>query len=622
MDTCPLCTESLENGQVITKLGEKGCEGVNKASKERQDSLNLQPGQYVHKTCRQSYTNAKSIFYRKRKLETQSESSSTKRVLRSENMFNFKEVCLFCGKSTKLGDQSMKNVYYVRTFDFQEKVLEDCATRQDTWSDIVFARIQCVQDLHAADAVYHQMCSVNFRTKRGIPKQFKSEEVEPNRAGRPSIDKTDVAFLRVAQFLEENDDEQISINDLTLKMKEFLEGTTYEPYSFKHMKQKLLSHFGEKIIISNSCGKKNIVTLTSTASSILEQFYKMPKQENTAAEKLRIIETAAKLLKNDIKSIDIDKTMYPEFENIESDIDNYAYLPSTLRCLLEDVFAGKDTLFKVASIGQAIIQSCRPRSIVAPLQIGLGVQMHRQFGSRFLIDALYKHGYCSSYSEVCMYERSAVVHQGTEITGYKPEMFIQHVADNVDHNIRTIDGLGTFHGMGIVTTVTPGNNATKPIPRVTVSSDDVMAVGKINIAYFKPRENFKSLLKFKKLTLYQTDDKTFNVDLFWKISWLLKPHRPSWNGFMQTVQHGNYPGKSTVLFMPMIDMKSSDENCIYSTLCFVSEQARRYKSTPVLTFDQPLWWKASEILEHEAEGSVLRNIVLRMGGLHVEMSFL
>ena len=123
-------------------------------------------------------------------------------------------------------------------------------------------------------------------------------------------------------------------------MKEFLEGTTYEPYSFKHMKQKLLSHFGEKIIISNSCGKKNIVTLTSTASSILEQFYKMPKQENTAAEKLRIIETDAKLLKNDIKSIDIDKTMYPEFKNIESDIDNYAYLPSTLRCLLEDVFAG------------------------------------------------------------------------------------------------------------------------------------------------------------------------------------------------------------------------------------------------------------------------------------------
>ena len=187
-----------------------------------------------------------------------------------------------------------------------------------------------------------------------------------------------------------------------------------------------------------------------------------------------------------------------------------------------------------------------------------------------------------------MFERSAVVHQGTDITGYQPEMFIQHVADNVDHNIRTIDGLGTFHGMGIVTTVTPGNNATKPIPRVTVSSDDVMAVGKINISYFKPRENFQSLLKFKTLPLYQTDDKTYNVDLLWKISWLLKPERPSWNGFMQTVQHGPYPGKSTVLFMPMIDMKSSDESCIYSTLCFDSEQARRYKSTPILTFDQPL----------------------------------
>ena len=56
MDTCPLCTESLENGQAITKLGEKGCEGVNKASKERQESLNLQPGQYVH-------TNLSAVVY-------------------------------------------------------------------------------------------------------------------------------------------------------------------------------------------------------------------------------------------------------------------------------------------------------------------------------------------------------------------------------------------------------------------------------------------------------------------------------------------------------------------------------------------------------------------------------
>ena len=36
-----------------------------------------------------------------------------------------------------------------------------------------------------------------------------------------------------------------------------------------------------------------------------------------------------------------------------------------------------------------------------------------------------------------------------------PGSFVQWIADNVDHNSRTIDGKNTFHGMGIVTSVTP-----------------------------------------------------------------------------------------------------------------------------------------------------------------------
>ena len=105
------------------------------------------------------------------------------------------------------------------------------------------------------------------------------------------------------------------------------------------------------------------------------------------------------------------------------------------------------------------------------------------------IDCLLLHGFSSSYSEVQMYERSAAVHHGTDITTHTPDMFLQHLADNVDHNIKTLDGLGTFHGMGIITTVTPGNLPTKPVPRVTVTSEDVIAVGKVHnifMSYFKP----------------------------------------------------------------------------------------------------------------------------------------
>lgn len=63
------------------------------------------------------------------------------------------------------------------------------------------------------------------------------------------------------------------------------------------------------------------------------------------------------------------------------------------------------------------MQAIRPRALVVPLQIGLGIQVHRQIGSRFLVDTLHKLGFCSSYSEIQKFERSAAFHQGTEISG-------------------------------------------------------------------------------------------------------------------------------------------------------------------------------------------------------------
>ena len=69
--------------------------------------------------------------------------------------------------------------------------------------------------------------------------------------------------------------------------------------------------------------------------------------------------------------------------------------------------------------------------------------MHHHFGSRFLIDSLHQHGFCS-YSEVQMFERNAAVASGTELNIPDGDCLVQYVADNVDHNIRTIDGKTRF----------------------------------------------------------------------------------------------------------------------------------------------------------------------------------
>lgn len=60
---------------------------------------------------------------------------------------------------------------------------------------------------------------------------------------------------------------------------------------------------------------------------------------------------------------------------------------------------------KISAIGQAIAQCSRPNSVIAPLQIGLGVHVHRSFGSRCLVDTLNRLGFCCSYSEVKKLEK-------------------------------------------------------------------------------------------------------------------------------------------------------------------------------------------------------------------------
>ena len=165
---------------------------------------------------------------------------------------------------------------------------------------------------------------------------------------------------------------------------------------------------------------------------------------------------------------------------IETEAETNAnLLPQTLKLLLEGILASKDDV-KVASIGQAIIQAARPRVILAPLQVGLAVQLHHHFASRFLIDTLHRLGFCSSYQEAQLFNQNAALDQGTDIPDYNGE-FVQYVADNVDHNVRTLDGNDTFHGMGMIATVTPGTKPTSCVPRRQVSPQNISASGIVEI---------------------------------------------------------------------------------------------------------------------------------------------
>ena len=54
-------------------------------------------------------------------------------------------------------------------------------------ANAVQARILHVSNLHAADAVYHRVCSVNFRTMKQIPVAYEGEARASKavKSGRP-----------------------------------------------------------------------------------------------------------------------------------------------------------------------------------------------------------------------------------------------------------------------------------------------------------------------------------------------------------------------------------------------------------------------------------------------------
>lgn len=182
-------------------------------------------------------------------------------------------------------------------------------------------------------------------------------------------------------------------------MNQKLEDTTYEAYTYPYMKKNLQEHFGERLIQTEINGKQNVVTFRTTARVVLQDYYsKQQQKQDTAEEKIKLVQAAAKLIKEDIKAVETAHEVYPHCNDLTSQEAGIEYLPNTL---LKELFAEKKAGVKMASIGQAMMQATRPRVLLAPLQFGLGVQLYHQFSSRFLIDSLHHHGFFAVPTKKC-----------------------------------------------------------------------------------------------------------------------------------------------------------------------------------------------------------------------------
>ena len=112
--------------------------------------------------------------------------------------------------------------------------------------------------------------------------------------------------------------------------------------------------------------------------------------------------------------------------------------------------------------------------------------------------------------------------KGTNIKSLVDGCFMQHVADNVDHNLRTLNRLNTFHGMGIIAAITPAKVSRERVPRLSVSSDEIVRIGNLERVTFSKQGKVLQQTKFKALSEIKVADPTKILGDLWKCAWLLK----------------------------------------------------------------------------------------------------
>ena len=192
----------------------------------------------------------------------------------------------------------------------------------------------------------------------------------------------------------EKNDEQITVPFLTEKMSELSKAKSRDGYSKIYLKKRIEEGFQGQVVITNVYGNPDVITFRSTASKLLLDFQKSHVSENVEIEKMKIIKTAANMIKNAIKELKCNMNNYPTNDEIKRslDVESSSFCPTSLLHLL------------IASISQAIIQNSRPRSIITLILIALAVVLHRHFELRYLIDILHAFGFCASYSEVIKFE--------------------------------------------------------------------------------------------------------------------------------------------------------------------------------------------------------------------------
>ena len=241
----------------------------------------------VHKSCRRDFT------YKKRSFKTNEATTKDEpqpKLLRSSiGSCEFKRQYFLCGRSsTKDTKHTERNTILVETLlDFHRYLLEKCRRRNDTWSEEVYNRLNCCNDLVADEGRYHKICLQRFMLDKKSPDPGYGER------GRPRDEGIFHWFEMLCIWLEVDSDAELhTLKELHDKMSSCAGEESV--YCTKRLKQKLQERYGNKLYFAEVDGKPNVACFKGTAD----------------AE--GIVTTAAKVIMAEIRETKYDTSNYPK----------------------------------------------------------------------------------------------------------------------------------------------------------------------------------------------------------------------------------------------------------------------------------------------------------------------
>ena len=625
-DSCVICRVSFSSS-TDTDVSEVG-RGLERLLQFSENFGDVELAQYlqtrpaivrVHNRCRRNYTSKRRFDDKRSNDSAEPESSciQAKSLRSTVPSFRWKNDCFLCGEMcitcAEKRPQDEKKTRKVETLEIRENILKQCVVRADTWGLEVQGRLMTCCDLVAEEAVYHKNCHSNF---------FKI--VTYGKSGRPVNAAKAETFEKLCEWLEVNDFEMLTLQDVVDKARVIVPDNDYV-YSEKWLKQKLVERYGVHIQFSEVRGRRNVICWKEMAAYIVnKQWHEQQKEKDIE----HIVITAAKLLKTAIRETPYKMDSYPVCADVQNPQHVMEWMPDLLQVFMDHLMSNE---VKKTAIGHSIVQAVRPRSVVAPIPFALGITVDHMCASKYLLNILYRLGMSISYDEVLRFKQSVTRCETLDKPQAFPNFFTQFSADNVDHDVCTLDGSGTLHAMGIISISSCNNEATQcrtlelPVPRLKLMrASDVSKLKRIPLKQcILPSESMLGIAFQNSLDVCQPVAllASTNLDLLWHIGWFFEGSevkRPSWAGFNDSLVRNRPAQGSDIRILPIIDLNPNNASCIYSTLVFIANESQKLCiKTPTVTFDQPLWLKAVNIVT-----SHKLNIVCRLGVFHTQMSFL